>query len=142
MPGIVERMVSGPSLAAVAVPIWAGGRTFRVGDLGGACVGGVADRRERGVGADADALFRVAANPGGVVALSPLRFWSPSARSISIEKGLWAPPVFPAEAAWKLGLKGLVAPGQGEPPGPESSVKNWLDVSSRERSVPWGETYS
>ena len=60
----------------------------------------------------------VAEKPGGVVTVSALRFWSPSVRVRSSEKGLWAPAVLSAEAASKLGLNGRVGPGQGAPSGP------------------------
>ena len=48
----------------------------------------------------------MAEKPGGVVTLRALRFWSPSLRVSSSEKGVWAAAVLPAEAAWKLGAKG------------------------------------
>ena len=74
--------------------------------------------------------FRVAEKPGGVVTLSPVRFWSPSGRVSSNEKGSATPAVLSATPALEARGEGRAAPGQGDAFGAASSVKNWLEIWS------------
>ena len=60
--------------------------------------------------------------------VSPLAIWSPSSRVSRTFSVLWAPAVLSCVPASKRGLKGRGPPGQGAPFGPESSVKNWVEV--------------
>ena len=73
---------------------------------------------------------RVPENPGGRVTSVPTRFWSPSRRVRSKTKSVWLPPVLSVTPAAIDGLNGLAVGGQGVPLGPESIVKNWVEVCS------------
>ena len=86
--------------------------------------------RHRAVGIPA----RVAEKPGGVVTVRPVRFWSPSFRVRSIEKGVWAPAVLSATPSLQGGVERRVVPGQGDRSDPSRAVKYWVEVCSGSES--------
>ena len=69
-----------------------------------------------------------------MVTVRPLRFWSPSGRVSSSEKGVWAAVVLRVETALEAGLKGPGGTRAGAPGpvsaviGPDFSSKYWVEV--------------
>ena len=124
---------------AIAVPIWRGGGAAGVSLLGEARVAGFGGGGERCVGAVGDARQGGGeARRGGDVEAAEVL--SPSVRVSSSEKGVWAPAVLAGGGGLEAGVEGTAGPsGQGAPSGPESRVKNWVEVCSGRGRVPGGE---